>query len=163
MENSKRYSQRINAHLKAAKAYAELSYAIRAKVGCVIIRSDRIVSIGYNGTTSGRNNLCEYEEADFDAEDFFSGTGSGYGSGKTKLVTKPEVVHAEMNAISFAAKQGTSTDGCSMIITLSPCYECAKTIVQCGIKEVFYEEEYRDTRAVDFLRECGIKVTKINA
>lgn len=161
MENLTRFSQRINAHLKAAKAYAELSYAVRAKVGCVIIRDDRIVSIGYNGTPSGRNNLCEYEELEFDAKDFFEVSGSGYESGKMKLVTKPEVIHAEMNAIAFAARQGTSTDGCSMVITLSPCYECAKTIVQCGIKEVFYEEEYRDTRAVEFLRECGIKVEKI--
>ncbi len=156
-----RSSQKIKAHLKAAKAYAELSHAVRAKVGCVIIREDRIVSIGFNGTPSGRDNTCEYEDFDCDIEDFVA-NGSGYHDGSKKLVTKPEVVHAEMNAIAFAAKQGTSTDGCSMIITLSPCYECAKTIVQCGIKEVFYEEEYRDLRSVEFLRECGIKVEKIS-
>lgn len=149
-----RYLQRIHAHLKAAKAYAELSYARRLKVGAVIVRDDRIVSIGYNGTPSGRDNNCEEEVYD------------GYPKGHRlvspgKLVSKPEVCHAEMNAIAFSARNGVSTEGCSLIVTHSPCYECSKLIVQSGIKTVYYEIEYRDQTAIKFLKECNIDVKKI--
>jgi dCMP deaminase len=149
-------SRRIRAHLKAAKAYAELSHAVRAKVGAVIVRDDRVISIGYNGTPSGRDNVCEVEVEDPDMQ-------IGFPQPSTySLVTKPEVCHAEMNAIMFAAKNGVSTDGCDLIVTLSPCFECSKMMVQCGIKNVYYDEEYRDLSAVNFLRECGINVEKID-
>lgn len=154
-----RYYQKINAHLKAAKAYSELSHANRLKVGAVIVREDRIISIGYNGTPSGRDNTCENEELvdqTVQKKGFRQIVKSGY-----KLTTKPEVCHAEMNAIMFAAKHGVSTDGCVLVVTHSPCFECAKMIVQCGIKEVHFETPYRDASSIDFLYECGIKVRKI--
>lgn len=130
--------------MKAAHAYAELSHAKRLKVGAVLVREDRVVSVGYNGTPSGRDNKAE--------------TYKGKG---IPLETKPEVVHAEMNVIAFAARHGWATDGCSMMITHSPCYECSKLIVQAGIVAVYYEEEYRIKDGVDFLRECGLTVEKI--
>ena len=159
MVSSKRYSQKINAHLNAAKSYAELSYAKRLKVGAVIVRDDRVISIGYNGTPSGRDNNCEV---------WIDEKGTKRSTKKFKelpmavLETKPEVCHAEMNAIMFAAKHGVSTDGTTLIVTHSPCYECSKMIVQCGIREVYYEEEYRDQTAVQFLKECNILVRKIS-
>ena len=129
-------------HLKVATAYSELSKAKRLQVGAVIVKDNRPISVGYNGTVSGANNNCE-EEVD------------GY------LVTKPDVVHAEMNAIAFAAKNGVSTNDCSLIITHSPCFECAKLIKQSGIKEVFYHKEYRDTKSILFLRVNKVKISKI--
>lgn len=139
MASLERTKQRLHAHLKSAQAYGELSYAKRLKVGAVLIKDDRVISIGYNGTPSGRDNKCEDE------------------SGQTK----PEVVHAEMNVIAFAAKNGVSTNGCIMVITDSPCYECSKLIIQSGIKAVFYEREYRLIEGIYFLRDCGLIVEKI--
>ena len=139
---SPRQIQKINVHLNAAKAYSELSYAKRLKVGSVIIKDDRVISLGYNGTPSGMDNNCENE---------INGV----------LVTKQEIVHSEANAILFAARNGISTNNCSLIVTYSPCFECAKMIIQSGIKEVYYEEEYRDISSIKFLRNCGVKVYKI--
>lgn len=135
---------KLDAHLNAARGYARLSHAKRLKVGAVLVKDDRIISIGYNGTVSGANNTCEYV---VDGE----------------LVTKPGVVHAEMNVISFAAKAGVSTDGCSLVVTHSPCYECSKIIIQSGIERVYYKEKYRDETAINFLRESGITVIKIRS
>lgn len=133
-----RAQQIINAHLKAAEAYAELSYAKRLKVGALIVKEDRVISTGRNGTPVGRDNFCEIDS-----------------------ITKPEVVHAEENAILFAARNGTKIEGCTLITTHSPCFECAKMIVQSGIKEVYYSEEYRDLSPVTFLKECGVIVHRI--
>ena len=138
-----RSQQRINAHLNAAKAYAQLSYAKRLKVGAVLVKDDRIISVGYNGMPSGVDNDCE-DEID------------------GQLVTKPGLVHAEMNVIAFAAKNGMSTNQCIMIITHSPCFECSKLIIQSGIKKVLYETEYRLTEGLDFLRECGVEVESVS-
>lgn len=144
-------SSRLKAHLNAAQGYSELSHAKRLKVGAVLVKEDRIISIGYNGTPSGRNNTCEEP------------TGEVLTSTIPQPVmrTKPEVVHAEMNAIAFAAKNGVSTNECSMIITDSPCYECAKLMIQSGIKEVYYLREYRIKDGIKFLKECGIHVERI--
>lgn len=155
MSFSQRRALKNNAHLNAAKAYAELSHAVRLKVGAVIVRDDRIVSIGYNGTPSGRDNICEEEVPDDEQAGIFPQLPM------MKLVSKPEVCHAEMNAIMFSARNGVSTNGCSVYITHSPCYECAKMIVQSGIREVFYETPYRDTSSLKFLEECGVTVKKI--
>lgn len=134
----RKQKKEINAHLKTAQVYAELSYAQRLKVGAVLVSDNRIVSVGRNGTVSGADNVCEVDG-----------------------VTKPEVVHAETNVIAFAAKSGVSTNNCVMVITDSPCYECSKLIIQSGIKEVYYKREYRDTSSLDFLRENNILVSKI--
>lgn len=126
------------AHLHAAEGYSKLSKAKRLQVGAVLVKDDRIISIGFNGTPSGADNTCEIDD-----------------------VTVPGVCHAELNVIAFAAKNGVSTDNCSMVITDSPCFECSKLIIQSGIKEVYYKREYRDTSSLDFLRENNIFIKKI--
>lgn len=155
MSFSARRSLKDQAHMNAARAYADLSQARRLKVGAVIVRDDRVVSIGYNGTPSGRDNNCELEVPDDEEPGLFPEFP------KMKLVSKPEVCHAEMNAIMFAAKNGVATHDCTLYITHSPCFECAKMMVQCGIKEVFYDIEYRDTSPIEFLKECNVTVKKI--
>lgn len=140
--------------MDAAHAYAKLSYAKRLKVGAVLVKDDRIISVGYNGTPSGRDNDCEYVEI---------ANAGKFGQVSTKtLVTKPELVHAEMNVIAFAAKNGMSTKDCTMVITHSPCFECSKLIVQAGITNVLYETEYRILDGIKFLQECNVKVRKLN-
>lgn len=147
-------SSRLQAHLKAAHAYADLSKAKRLQVGALLLKEDRIISIGYNGMPSGMDNTCE----DLIAIPVII---DGHAVLKRELKTKPELVHAEMNAIAFAAKNGVATEGCTMVLTHSPCFECSKLIVQAGIKEIYYETEYRLTESLDFLRKLNIKVKKI--
>lgn len=137
-------SSRIKAHLKAAHAYAELSHAKRLKVGAVLVREDRIISVGYNGMPSGMSNICEFKNK---VTGFFQ--------------TNPQVVHAEMNAIAFAAKSTMSTEGATLVITHSPCFECSKLLIQAGIKEVYYEEQYRDSGPLGFLKSAKVKVERI--
>lgn len=138
MVNYQTFLRRLHAHLKVAKVYSHLSYAKRLKVGAIILKNDRVVSVGYNGMPSGMDNVCEIDG-----------------------VTRPEVVHAEMNAIAFAAKNGVATDGCTMVITHSPCFECSKLLMQAGIKDVYYEKEYRLTESLDFLKSNNITVLRI--
>lgn len=127
-----------------ANETAKLSRSIRLNVGCIIVKNGTIISQSWNGTPSGFDNNCEDKLDD--------------GS----LLTKPEVVHAEMNALCKVAKSTNSSDGASMYITHSPCYECSKAIIQSGIKEVFYSTEYRDPRPINFLKQAGIKLEKID-
>ena len=128
--------------MDTAYIWSKLSYCKRNKVGCVIAKDKRILVTSYNGTLSGTKNICEDKIND-------------------ELVTNPEVVHAEMNAIAFAAKNGININGCSIYITLSPCIECSKLIFQSGIKEVYYKEKYRKTNGIDFLKENGILIKQI--
>ena len=138
----------LGAYMKTARVFAELSSAKRKHVGAVIVKDDRIISIGYNGMPSGWDNNCEDEISYPDAH------------GVT-LKTKPEVLHAESNAIAKLAKSTESGDGASMFITCAPCMDCAKMIFQSGIKEVFYGEDYRDDVGILFLNKCGITVKQI--
>lgn len=131
-------SSRLKAHLQVAKEYAKLSKAERLKVGALIVRDDRPVSVGINGMPSGGNNICEDEHGN----------------------TKPEVNHAESNAICFAAANGVSTKDCSLIITHSPCLNCAAMILAAKITEVYYETEYRNLDGVKLL-EAYIKIQKV--
>jgi dCMP deaminase len=135
----------LGAYMKTARVFAELSTAKRKQVGAVVVKDDRIISIGYNGMPSGWDNNCEDEISYPDAH------------GVT-LKTKPEVLHAEMNSLSKLAKSTESGDGASMFITCAPCIECAKMIFQ---KEVFYGEDYRDDVGILFLNKCGITVKQI--
>ncbi len=123
-----------------ASIWAKNSYCKRRQVGALLVKDNMIISDGYNGTPSGFENVCEDE------------TG----------VTKPYVLHAEANAISKVAKSGNSSDGATLYITASPCMECAKLIVQAGIRRVVYRDEYRLTDGVDLLRRAGISVEKID-
>jgi dCMP deaminase len=138
----------LGAYMKTARVFAELSTAKRKHVGAVVVKDDRIISIGYNGMPSGWDNNCEDEISYPDAH------------GVT-LKTKPEVLHAESNAIAKLAKSTESGDGASMFVTCAPCMDCAKMIFQSGIKEVFYGEDYRDDVGILFLNKCGITVKQI--
>ena len=138
----------INAYMDVAERFAELSSARRLHVGAIVVKDDRIISIGYNGMPSGWDNNCEDEIRYPDAE------------GVT-LKTRPEVLHAESNSIAKLAKSTESGDGASMFITCAPCMDCAKMIFQSGIKEVFYGEDYRDDAGINFLNKCGITVKQI--
>lgn len=131
-------------YLNIALNVAELSRAKRKKVGCVIVDKDNnIISYGYNGTPSGSDNNCEHCHED--------GT----------MTTKNEVLHAESNAITKVAKSTNSSNNCKIYLTLSPCFECSKLIIQSGITHVYYIEEYRDITGIDLLFECGIVVKQI--
>jgi dCMP deaminase len=136
------------AFMKTAYVFAELSSAIKLKVGAVVVKDDRIISLGYNGTPTGWDNVCELEIINFQ-------------DGSVQLKTKSEVIHAEMNALMKLASSTESGKGAAIFITHSPCMECAKGIYQTGITEVYYTEAYRNVDGIDFLQKCGITVEKL--
>ena len=117
-------------YLNIASEISNLSHCERAKVGAVIVKDGNIIAFGYNGTPAGMENCCERDGA-----------------------TKPEVIHAEMNAILKAARSGYSVDGSTLYLTLSPCTECAKLILQSGIARVVYRDQYRRSDGIDFLKQ----------
>lgn len=125
-------------YMRMALIWAENSYCQRRQVGALIVKDKMIISDGYNGTPAGFENVCEDENG----------------------VTKPYVLHAEANAISKVAKSGNSSQGATLYITDSPCMECAKLIIQAGIKRVVYADEYRLTDGIDLLRRAGIECVK---
>ena len=127
-------------YIRMAEIWAENSYCKRRQVGALLVKDRMIISDGYNGTPSGFENVCEDEND----------------------VTKPYVLHAEANAISKVAKSGNSSDGATLYVTASPCIECAKLIIQAGIKRVVYKDEYRLTDGIDLLRRAGIETIKID-
>ena len=137
------------AYIKMASIWSELSTASRKKVGALIVKNNTIISDGFNGTPSGFENECEYAVHNED------------GSFKEYL-TKWYVLHAESNALAKVAKSTQSCDGATLYITLSPCRDCSKLILQSGIKRVVYSEEYRDLDGLDFLRRAGVEVKKID-
>jgi dCMP deaminase len=136
----------VGTYMKTAKLFAEHSSAIRKKVGAVIVKDDRIISIGYNGMPAGWTNECE--EVVTPTLPYLQGDGP-------TLKTKPEVIHAESNAIAKLAKSTESGEGATMFITCAPCLECAKLIYQAGITEVYYEEDYRNNEGINFLSKCN--------
>jgi dCMP deaminase len=133
----------IDAHMKAAEVYSQLSSAKRLQVGCVVVKDNTIIGIGYNGMPSGWTNDCEVE----------------LDNGETK--TKPEVMHAETNSISKIARSTNSSDGAALFVTHAPCLDCAKIIHQAGINSVYYRNTYRSTDGIDFLEKCNINVKKV--
>jgi len=146
------------AYMKTAETFAELSHARRLHVGAIVVKDDRIISIGYNGMPAGWDNDCEYEVEEFQTE-------YGVGSKLVKtgeLKTRPEVLHAETNAIAKLAKSNESGLGATMFITQAPCLDCAKLIYQSGIGSVLYRDAYRDTSGVTFLEKSGVTVEKLN-
>jgi dCMP deaminase len=156
----------IKAHMKAASVYAELSSAVRLHVGCVIVKDNTIIGIGYNGMPSGWDNNCEELEYVLKSEcqqsdDWMKKSGyTETAHGWSKLHSKPEVLHAETNAIAKVSRSTNSSDGATMFITHAPCLECAKIIHQAGIKEVYYKNDYRSQAGIDFLKKCEIEVIK---
>lgn len=131
------------AYMQTAQTFAELSSARRLKVGAIVVKNDRIISIGYNGMPAGWDNNCEDEIVDDQT---------------VTLKTKPEVLHAETNAIAKLAKSNESGMGASMFITHAPCLNCAKLIYQSGIGYVTYTHEYRDTAGINFLSASGVVI-----
>ena len=140
------------AHMEAAEVYGSLSHAKRLKVGCVIVRDNRIISIGYNGTPSGWDNNCERRKP--------SAMNKPTLDYWTDLETKPEVLHAETNAITKLAKSSESAEGATLYCTYNPCFECAKLIYQSGITRVVYKNNYRDDAGIKFLEKAGCWVEK---
>jgi len=134
-------------YLSMAETWASLSGAVRKQVGCLIVKDGAIISDGYNGTPRGFDNNCEIRVDEHDPE---------------ALLTKPEVLHAESNAITKLAKSTQSSCGATMYITISPCVECAKLIIQSDIKRVAYKEFYRDDKGIKLLEKANIKVDFIN-
>jgi dCMP deaminase len=138
----------VNAYMDVAERFAELSSARRLHVGAIVVKDDRIISIGYNGMPAGWDNNCEFE----------------FVHPQTKvpeLVTNKEVLHAETNAIAKLAKSNESGLGATMFITHAPCLDCAKLIYQSGISSVLYRDAYRDTSRVTFLEKSGVEVTQV--
>jgi len=146
-------SKYINAYIDIAHRVAELSHARRLKVGAVIVKDD-VITYGYNGMPSGWDNNCEDETVEL-----YSGFEGAIH--RTVLKTKPEVLHAESNAISKMAKSTVSANGADMFITHSPCMDCAKLIFQAGVSRVFYSEDYRSRAGVEFLEKSGVTVEQI--
>ena len=136
--------------MKTAEVYSQLSSARRLQVGCVVVKDNTIIGIGYNGMPSGWNNNCEDEITIEEDEKFIKG-----------LKTKPEVLHAETNALAKIARSTNSSDGASMFITHAPCLDCAKLVYQSGIKSVYYRNSYKNTDGIDFLNKCNVEVTMI--
>lgn len=140
----------IDAYLDIAYRVAELSHARRLKVGAVIVKDD-VITYGYNGMPSGWDNDCEHW---VEVDDIFS-------DADRELRTRPEVLHAESNAVSKIARSTVSAKDADMFITHSPCIDCAKLIFQAGVRRVFYSEEYRSRAGIEFLEKSGVAVEKI--
>ena len=156
----------IDAHMKAAEVYAQLSSAKRLQVGCVVVKDNTIIGIGYNGMPAGWDNDCEYKDypdkwsgrheyVDFDYP-LQEPDGTYY-----RLKTRPEVLHAETNAIAKIARSTNSSEGAALFVTHAPCLDCAKIIHQAGINSVYYRNTYRSTDGIDFLEKCNINVKKV--
>lgn len=122
-------------YLRMARIWAENSYCVRRQVGALIVKDKMIISDGYNGTPSGFENVCEDDNG----------------------LTKPYVLHAEANAITKIARSGNNSDGATLYVTASPCIECAKLIIQAGIRRVVYGESYRLADGIELLRRAGIE------
>jgi len=135
--------------MDTAKIFAELSHARRLHVGAIVVKDDRIISIGYNGMPAGWDNNCEDE--------------LHQPIGRVDLKTKPEVLHAESNAISKLARSQESGLGADIFITHAPCLDCAKLIYQSGIKRVYFGMAYRDDAGINFLTKSGLEVEHVQS
>ena len=144
----------IDAYMDVAERFSQLSSAVRLQVGTIVVKDDRIISIGYNGMPAGWDNVCEEKVYWIDGSLV---DDAGYYDLKTKL----EVLHAEANAITKLARSSESGDGASIFVTHAPCIDCAKLIYQSGIATVYYKNDYRSTQGLDFLSKSNVEVIKI--
>jgi len=158
----------IDAYLQTASVFSELSSAERLKVGAVIVKDHRIISIGYNGTPAGWDNSCENKEYMKPNDDKWRVPGEiekiypfKDENGRYRLKTKNEVLHAEENAIVKLASCNESGQGASMFVTHAPCIQCAKLIYGAGIKSMWFSNYYRTTEGIDFLRKSRVSCEKI--
>ena len=136
----------VNFYMTVANQCANMSRARRLQVGSVIVKDDNIISFSWNGTPSGWDNNCEEEYLHED--------------GSTTLKTRPEVLHAESNAIAKLARSNNSGCNADIFITHAPCLDCAKLIYQSGIRRVWFGQAYRDSAGIEFLQRSGIEVTQ---
>lgn len=127
-------------YMRMATIWAENSYCLRRKVGALIVKNKMIISDGFNGTPAGFENVCEDDNG----------------------LTKPYVLHAEANAITKIARSGNSSEGATLYVTASPCIECAKLIIQAGIRRVVYAEKYRLEDGINLLKRAGIELVYLN-
>ena len=132
-------TQRDYLYMRMARTWSENSYCVRRKVGAILVKDQMIISDGYNGTPSGFENVCEDENN----------------------VSKPYVLHAEANALTKVARSNNSSEGATLYVTASPCMECAKLIIQSGIRRVVYCDPYHSTDGIDLLRRIGIEVERV--
>ena len=165
----------VDAHMKAAEVYAQLSSAKRLQVGCVVVKDNTIIGIGYNGMPAGWDNNCEDIEwcsagGWLSAEEIIEGwpyegtyldADGNEMQGRYRLKTKPEVLHAETNSLAKIARSTNSSEGAALFVTHAPCLDCAKIIHQAGINSVYYRNTYRSTDGIDFLEKCNINVKKV--
>lgn len=170
-------TKHLKAYMRTAQIFAELSHAQRLHVGAIVVKNDRIISIGYNGMPAGWDNNCEdrdymsrdaggwldsaeleerwpFEEENIDPD-------LGYAR-RFALKTKPEVLHAERNALDKLARGNEGGDGATMFVTHSPCMECAKSIYGAGIKKVYFGQQYRDDAGIKFLEKCNVVVEQLD-
>lgn len=139
MEHQHKQAILDSRYLRMARIWAENSYCVRRKVGAIIVKDSMIISDGYNGTPSGFENVCEDDDGH----------------------TKPYVLHAEANAITKVSRSNNSSDGATLYVTASPCVECAKLIIQAGIRRVVFNELYRICDGIDLLRRAGVECVQI--
>lgn len=125
-------------YMQVAYQFAKLSYAERRQVGCILVKNEQVISFGYNGTPRGFDNTCELDNT-----------------------TKPEVLHAESNAITKVAQSTMGSGGAELYTTTAPCFSCSKIIIQSGISRVYYSETYRDMSGIELLEQANIEVIRI--
>jgi dCMP deaminase len=147
----------IDAFMDTAERFAELSSAVRLQVGAVVVKDNRIISIGYNGMPSGWTNECEHVVDVAKTDPRYD-----YNNFTKELKTKDEVIHAEANAIIKLARDGESGNGSSLFCTHAPCIHCAKLIHGAGIDKVYYRHSYRDEDGISFLQKCKINIEKVD-
>ena len=167
----------IDYYMEVAELTAKLSYTKRLQVGAVIVRENQIIATGYNGMPAGWENNCETKEWCSDGgwlspveieegwpyDGTYLDTEGNEMKGRYRLRTKPEVLHAESNAIAKVSKSTESSEGSTLFCTHAPCLECAKLIYQSGIKSVFFGKQYRDTAGVEFLKQGNVDVHQYNS
>jgi len=155
----------IEYYMKFAELTSTLSHAKRLQVGAVIVKGDnQIIATGYNGTPTGWDNACETEITEYSHSIFKGANGYPIGINHTPgIVTRPEVLHSEMNALMKVAQSTESSTGTVMFCTHAPCMDCAKAIYQAGISTLYYREEYRSTQGIEFLTKSGVNVLKYDS
>jgi dCMP deaminase len=170
----------IDAHIRVAEVYASLSTAKRLQVGAIVVKDNRVISIGYNGMPSGWDNNCEdkdymssdaggwldpdeiYEQWPFEETVVVANDNESFEIVRRyRLKTKPEVLHAETNAIAKLARSNETGLNATMFITHAPCLDCAKLIYQSGISNVYYRNAYRENTGIEFLLKSGVEVEQI--
>ena len=162
-------------YLRMAKIWAENSYAVRAQVGCLVVKNNSIISDGYNGTPKGFPNVCEWvpdhirpeqghPESLAQQEKWLDSPlkVETLKAAGVELKTRPYVLHAEANALTKLARSTNSSEGATIYVTMAPCYDCAKLIIQAGIKRVVYQHEYREKDAILLLERAGVEVVQID-